>query len=48
MMDEISTLLESPERYKQMESALQRHCVPDCAERLCDIIYRLATKQKEK
>ena len=48
MMDEISALLESPERYKQMESALQRHCVPDCAERLCDIIYRLATKQKEK
>ena len=45
LMDEINGLLMSPERVKNMEQALQRICVPDSAERLCDIAYKLA---KEK
>ena len=48
LMAQISGLLADRQRYKEMESALLRHCKPDCAERLCDIIYQLGTKQKEK
>lgn len=48
IMDEITALLGSAEKYGKMERALQKHCIPDCAERLCDIIYHLGTKQKEK
>lgn len=48
MMEEIESLLRSPEKYRQMEAALQSVCVPDSAERLCDIIYELGSKQKEK
>lgn len=48
LMDEINGLLSDSERYRDMEKALHRICVPDCAERLCDIIYQLGSKQKEK
>ena len=46
LMDEIKALLASPERYKAMERALAKLCVPDSAERLCDIAYKLA-KEKQ-
>ncbi len=45
LMDQIKGLLRDPERYTAMEQALLRLCVPDSAERLCDIAYHLA---KEK
>lgn len=45
LFEEITGLLQSPERYKQMQRALLQHCVPDSAEQLCDIAYSLA---KEK
>ena len=45
LMDEITSLLTSHERRKNMEQALMQICVPDSAERLCDIAYNLA---KEK
>jgi UDP-N-acetylglucosamine--N-acetylmuramyl-(pentapeptide) pyrophosphoryl-undecaprenol N-acetylglucosamine transferase len=48
LMEQISALLADRQRYEEMVGALQRHCKPDCAERLCDIIYRLGTEQKEK
>lgn len=44
LMDEITALLQSPDRYKNMEIALQKLCVLDSAERLCDIIYQLGNK----
>ena len=47
LMDEINSLLSSSERIVKMEMALQYMCVPDSAERLCDIAYNLA-KSKEK
>ena len=46
LMDEIKSLLETPERYKAMERALAQLCVPDSAERLCDIAYKLAKENK--
>lgn len=48
IMEEITELLSNTEKYRKMEIALKKHCIPDCAQRLCDIIYRLGTKQKEK
>ena len=45
LMEEIQNLLQSPERYSQMERALLRMCVPDSAERLCRIAREIA---KEK
>ena len=48
LLEEIKNLLASQEKYQKMEKALHRICVPDCAERLCDIIYQLGSKQKEK
>lgn len=46
LMEEITGLLASRERYADMEKALARLCVPDSAERLCDIAYKLA-KEKQ-
>ena len=45
LMTQISELLSSPEKVKKMEQALLKICVPDSAERLCEIAYNLA---KEK
>ena len=42
LMDEITGLLENKDRCQQMSKALQKMCVLDSAERLCDIIEELA------
>ena len=42
LMDEIKALLEDRERYTGMGKALQNIVIPDCAERLCDVIERLS------
>ena len=44
LMDEITALLDSNVRRSQMRAALQKLCVHDSAERLCDIIFELASK----
>ena len=44
LMDEIKALLDSDLRCAQMRKALQKICVPDSAERLCDIIFELGSK----
>ena len=46
LMDEINGLLNSAERIVKMELAQQHICVPDSAERLCDIAYHLAKEKK--
>jgi len=46
MMEEIQGLLSDKNRYQQMQRALQKISVPDCAERLCDIIEELAAGKK--
>ena len=48
LMERLTTLLADREGYRKMELALQKMCVLDSAERLCDIIYQLGAKQKEK
>lgn len=45
LMAEIKSLLQSEERRKQMRAALGKMCVPDSAERLCDMIQELASKK---
>lgn len=42
LMEEITGLLADPRRCSQMRKALQSMAVPDSAERLCDIIEKLA------
>ncbi len=42
LMEQISGLLEDKNRYAQMSIALKKLCVPDSAERLCNIIEQLA------
>ena len=42
LMDSITSLLADENRCKQMRSALQKLCVLDSAEKLCDIIAELA------
>ena len=42
LMDQINGLLSDKERYSDMRKALLKISVPDCAERLCDIIEELA------
>ena len=44
LMDTINQLLSSPEKCRDMSSALQKMCVFDSAERLCDIIAELGKK----
>ena len=41
LMDEITALLEDTARREKMTAALQKMCVPDSAERLCDLIAQL-------
>lgn len=45
LMDEISALLDSDIRRRQMAAALRKLCVHDSAERLCDIILELGSKR---
>ena len=48
LMDKISELLADHKAYSAMEKALQKICVLDSAERLCDVIEQLGRgKQKE-
>ena len=42
LMEEINALLADKTRYSEMRKALLKISVPDCAERLCDIIEELA------
>ena len=46
LMDEITMLLDDSKRYEEMVKALQRICVPDSAERLCDVIAQLGSKRR--
>ncbi len=48
LLDEITALLDSNVRRQQMRTALQKICVPDSAERLCDIIRELAAKKSKE
>jgi UDP-N-acetylglucosamine--N-acetylmuramyl-(pentapeptide) pyrophosphoryl-undecaprenol N-acetylglucosamine transferase len=41
LMEEIQALLADPRRYSDMGKALQNIVIPDCAERLCDVIQGL-------
>ena len=43
LMDEINKLLSDETYYKDMRKALLKISVPDCAERLCDILEELAS-----
>lgn len=45
LLDEINALLDSKLRMQQMSAALQKVCVPDSAEKLCDIIFELGSKR---
>ena len=45
LLEEITRLLTDGERYDRMSKALQNMVVIDCAERLCEIMEKLA-KQK--
>ena len=41
LMDEVNGLLNDPQRCTEMRAAMQRMVVPDCAERLCDMIEEM-------
>ena len=45
LLEELNGLLNSKERMSQMSAALQKICVHDSAERLCDIIFELGSKR---
>lgn len=46
LMDEITKLLADSSRYEEMAKALQKICVPNSAERLCDVIMQLGSKRR--
>ena len=46
LMEHITALLHDGEAYGKMERALQKMCVIDSAERLCDIIYELGSGKR--
>lgn len=46
LMEKITTILENKQAYEQMSQALKRICVPDSAERLCDVIAQLGGKRR--
>jgi len=46
LMEHITTLLQDRLAYDKMERALQKMCVIDSAERLCDIIFELGSGRK--
>ena len=45
LMEEIQGLLNNPKRYTDMCKALQEMAIPDCAERVCRIMEKLANKE---
>ena len=46
LMKQIANLLENQKYYADMEMALKKLCVPDSAERLCDIIEQLCCDKR--
>ena len=44
LMAEIESILSDKERYDAMVKALQNMSIPDCAERVCDIMESLVKK----
>ena len=46
LMEEVNKLISDREYYQQMRKALLKISVPDCAERLCDMIEELADKRR--
>ena len=46
LMDEITRLVGDAQRCRDMEVALQKLCIPDSADRLCDIIEQLAASKR--
>lgn len=46
LMEEIQGLLSDKNRYREMRNALLKISVPDCADRLCDIIEQLAATRR--
>ena len=48
LMEELTALLEDRQRRHHMHTALQRMAVPDSAEKICDILETLASKQAKE
>jgi UDP-N-acetylglucosamine:LPS N-acetylglucosamine transferase len=48
LMEELTALLEDRQRRRHMHTALQRMAVPDSAEKICDILETLASKQAKE
>ena len=46
LMEEIQGLLSDKTRYQNMQKALLKISVPDCAERLCDMMEELVAGRK--
>ena len=46
LMKEIKELLADRDRYNSMGRALQNIVIPDCADRLCDVVERLSRREK--
>ena len=47
LMDEINGLLGDRQRYSDMCKALQEVAIPDCAERVCRIMEKLAKRETD-
>ncbi len=45
LLDEINGLLADPEKYTAMGKALQNIIIPDCADRVCDVVETLAHRK---
>ena len=45
LMDEIKAILADPQRRARMHAALQHMAVPDSAQRICNVLEELATKE---
>ena len=48
LMEEITGILADPQRQAAMRAALQSMSVPDCAERICDVLEDLARKHNKE
>ena len=48
LMDEITGILADPQRQAAMRTALQSMSVPDCAERICNVLEDLARKHNKE
>ena len=45
LLDEINALLSDTEKYTAMSKALQNIIIPDCADRVCDVVENLARRK---